>query len=128
MKSVDIYVRSSQKDKVGSWCAILAYGSATRELTGTINDVTSLVLETTAVINGLKALKESCILKIYSRNETLVRIGKGEWEAHKYLELWEELNNVATNHLMEWVRVDDKDNMPLDKRCHQIAVSARKNS
>ena len=38
------------------------------------------------------------------------------------------LNDIAANHLIEWFIVADSDNMPLDKKCHQIAVRVRKES
>lgn len=126
MKDVDIYVCSSLKDDKGAWCAILAYGTKTKELTGTINGVTSIVLEMTAVINGLEALKESCNVNIYCRNETLNSIARGKWNAHKHMELWNKLFHAAKPHKTEWIRTYDMDNIPLDQKAHSIAISARK--
>ena len=68
MKTVTLYTDGacSGNPGPGGWGAILEYMGHKRELSGGELGTTNNRMELTAVIEGLKALKEPCIVELYS--------------------------------------------------------------
>lgn len=68
MKKVELYTDGacSGNPGPGGWGAILRYGEHEKELSGGAHDTTNNRMELTAVIEGLKALKEPCMVTVYS--------------------------------------------------------------
>ena len=66
MKSVELFTDGacSGNPGPGGWGAILRFGSAEKELSGGETETTNNRMELTAVIEGLSALKEPCIVKL----------------------------------------------------------------
>ena len=56
----------------GGWAAILRYGENVRELSGGEESTTNNRMELTGVLEGLKALKESCAVELYSDSQYIV--------------------------------------------------------
>jgi ribonuclease HI len=48
----------------GGWAAILRFGSACREISGGAEKTTNNVMELTAIVEGLRALKEPCVVVV----------------------------------------------------------------
>ena len=67
MKTVTLYTDGacSGNPGPGGWGAILEYNGIEKELSGGESSTTNNRMELTAVIEGLKALKESCIVELY---------------------------------------------------------------
>ena len=68
VKKVELYTDGacSGNPGPGGWGAILRYGEHEKELSGGAHDTTNNRMELTAVIEGLKALKEPCMVTVYS--------------------------------------------------------------
>ena len=68
MKKVEIFTDGACKHNPGpgGWGAILRYGTAEKEISGGDADTTNNKMEMTAVIEGLKCLKEPCEVTLYS--------------------------------------------------------------
>ena len=62
MKSVYLYTDGacSGNPGPGGWCAVLRYGSRDKIISGGEKSTTNNRMELTAVIEGLRALKEQC--------------------------------------------------------------------
>ena len=83
MKTVTLYTDGacSGNPGPGGWGAILEYMGHEREMSGGEKSTTNNRMELTAVIEGLKALKESCVVELYSDSKYVIDgLSKG-WAA-----------------------------------------------
>lgn len=126
----------------GGWGAILTYGTAYKEISGFSPQTTNNQMELTAVIEGLLALKEPCVVIVKTDSKYVVDgINKGYAENARnrgwrradrqpFLnsELWEKLLELMEIHevYFEWVK-GHADN-PYNERCDFLAVSEYKNN
>ncbi len=124
----------------GGWAAILRHGSHKVELSGSEAQTTNNRMEMTAVLNGLKALKESCRVTVeidsqYVKNGITTwihRWKKRGWKTAsgdpvKNQDLWRELESALAGHQVSWVWVkghaDHTDNVRCDELARQAASS-----
>jgi ribonuclease HI len=63
----------------GGWAAILVYGPHEREVSGGEPQTTNNRMELTAVVEGLRALKERCRVTIYSDSQYVVNAFVKHW-------------------------------------------------
>ena len=140
MKEVIIYTDGacSGNPGPGGWAAILIYGSHRKELCGGEKETTNQRMELMAAIEGLKALKEPCKVKLYSDSAYLVNAFQQGWhEAWKEKgwknsagkpvanrELWEELLRLTEIHEVTFLKVKGHADDPLNNRCDQLATGA----
>jgi|SRR5437879_1589000 len=126
----------------GGWACILRYAKNKKELFGCEGRSTNNRMELRAVIEGLKALKESCSVTVITDSQ-YVRNGITEWlpqwKAHGWRkrkkgdsgtreilnqDLWQELDAATAGHdiTWEWVKghAGHEDNM----RCDRLALMA----
>lgn len=89
----------------GAWAAIMVCRGSTREITGFEPHTTNNVMEVTACLEGLLALKRPCKVTIVSDSKYLICGGNGEWGVTTHPDLWRELRNAARIHEMAWVWV-----------------------
>ncbi len=118
----------------GGWCAILRFNKAERELSGFQKLTTNNQMEMTAVIEGLRALKEPCHVTVYTDSQYLHK-GFTQWmnqwkrngwktaskEPVKNRELWQALDELAGKHQLEWVWVRGHAGHPENERCDELA-------
>lgn len=121
MKQVEIYTDGScRKTKRGGYGVVLLFGNARKELCGRVEDTTSQRMEMFAVIKGFEALKEPCIVTVYSDSAYVVNAHKERWfdkwqrngwqttlkEPVKNQDLWEKLIEFDKIHkaTFHWVR------------------------
>jgi ribonuclease HI len=100
---------------VGGWGALLRLGETEKELYGGEADTTNNRMELMAVIQGLNALKRSCVVEVWLDSE-YVKNGITQWMANwkrrgwktadkkpvKNAELWRELDAAAQRHTVTW--------------------------
>lgn len=125
----------------GGWGTILRWGSKEKELCGGNPETTNNRMELSAVINGLKALKEPCIVKITTDSKYVVdSITKGwaqSWKKNGWRkadkkpalnsDLWEELLNLLDIHDVTFCWVKGHAGHPENERCDELAVNFYKN-
>lgn len=139
MKEVIMYTDGacSGNPGAGGWGTILVYKGIERELSGGEAETTNNRMELTAVIEGLKALKEPCKVKIVTDSQYVsngITLGWAEsWRQNGWRkkdrkpalnpELWEELLNEIAKHdvEIEWVR--GHVGHPENERCDKMAVN-----
>lgn len=99
----------------GGWGAVLQFGDRERELYGGADDTTNNRMELTAAIEALKALKEPCEVSL-TTDSTYVKDGITQWlvnwkkngwktaarKAVKNQDLWQQLDDQASRHRIEW--------------------------
>ncbi len=139
MKEVTIYTDGacSGNPGAGGWGTILVYKGKEREMSGGAAETTNNRMELTAVIEGLKALKESCKVTVVTDSQYVangINLGwaKG-WKANGWRkkdrkpalnpELWDELLTLIDKHevTIEWVK--GHDGHPENERCDKMAVA-----
>ncbi len=117
MKKVILYTDGacSGNPGPGGWGAVLIYGDHEKDLSGAQSDTTNNRMEMMAVIEGLRALKDSCEVAIYT-DSTYVMKGITEWMAGwkargwktaakkpvKNKDLWLELEAEVNRHTIDW--------------------------
>ena len=142
MKTVTLYTDGacSGNPGPGGWGAILEFNGIEKELSGGEKETTNNRMELTAVIEGLKALKESCIVELYSDSKYVIdALSKGwavSWQAKGWRkadkkpalnpDLWEELLMLTAKHEMRYHWVKGHAENEKNNRCDALAVEAAK--
>ena len=139
MKTVTLYTDGacSGNPGPGGWGAILAYNGAEKELSGGEPETTNNRMELTAVIVGLSALKEPCLVTLTTDSQYVVNaLTKGwleSWKQRGYVkadkkpvlnrDLWEQLDALLQIHEVACVWVRGHEGHPENERCDRLAVS-----
>ena len=142
MKQVELYTDGacSGNPGPGGWGAILIFKGIEKELSGGEASTTNNRMELTAVIQGLSALKESCIVELYSDSKYVIDgLSKGwaaSWRAKGWRkadkkpalnpDLWETLLLLTEKHQMRYHWVKGHAENPYNNRCDELAVAESK--
>lgn len=124
----------------GGWGALLIWNKKEKVLSGGSANTTNNRMEMQAVIEGLKALKRPCHVKIHSDSALIINaftkgwiqnwLKKGWKKADKKpvenRELWEQMLEAAKPHTVEWIKVKGHSDNELNNRADKIAVEASK--
>lgn len=122
----------------GGWGAVLIFNGIEKELSGANPNTTNNVMEITAVIEGLKALKRPCNVNIYSDSAYVVNCFEKDWinnwiknnwvnskkEPVKNKELWLELYDLTKIHKVTFNKVKGHSNVKYNNRCDELARNA----
>jgi len=141
MKTVTIYTDGacSGNPGPGGWGAILCYQGNEKELSGGARQTTNNRMELLAVISALQALKEPCIVELYSDSKYVVdALEKGWAESWKKkgwiksdkkpalnVDLWEVLLELCHKHEVRCHWVKGHAENEYNNRCDALAVSQR---
>jgi len=141
MKTVTIYTDGacSGNPGPGGWGAILEYKGQRREISGGEKQTTNNRMELTGVISALSALKEPCIVELYSDSKYVIdALEKGwvvSWRKKGWIksdkkpalnpDLWEVLLNLTEKHEMHYHWVKGHADNPWNNRCDELAVAQR---
>ena len=81
MKKVILYTDGacSVNPGVGGWGAVLMFNGFEKRISGAEPDTTNNRMELTAVIEGLKSLKEPCEVQVYSDSAYVVNAFRNGW-------------------------------------------------
>ena len=138
MKEVYLYTDGACRNNPGrgGWGAILVYGKYEKELSGGEPLTTNNRMELLAVINGLKALKEPCSVKLYSDSKYVVDAFLQGWvyswrnsgwrrgkEKLKNPDLWAELYDLVEMHKVEFIWVKGHAGHEYNERCDALATA-----
>ena len=142
MKQVELYTDGacSGNPGPGGWGAILIFKGIEKELSGGEGSTTNNRMELTAVIEGLSALKESCIVELYSDSKYVIDgLSKGwavSWRKNGWKkadkkpalnpDLWETLLTLTEKHQMRYHWVKGHAENPYNNRCDELAVEQSK--
>ena len=140
MKTVTIYTDGacSGNPGPGGWCAILEYNGHEKLISGGEARTTNNRMELTAVIQALLALREPCVVELYSDSKYLVDAFNQHWidswlkknwkrgknEDVKNVDLWKRLLKAKEQHQVSFHWVKGHADNPLNERCDQLATSA----
>ena len=140
MKEVELFTDGacSGNPGPGGWGAILRFGGREKELSGGEPQTTNNRMELTAAIEGLSALKEPCIVHLYSDSKYLIdAVNQGwldKWRAKawkrqgnepvKNEDLWKRLCAAMEPHCTAFIWVRGHDGHPENERCDALATAS----
>lgn len=118
----------------GGWGVVLRYGEAVKTMHGGERHTTNNRMELLAAIKGLKALKRSCEVELYTDSQ-YVRKGITEWMAGwkrngwktsakkpvKNADLWRELDSETARHTVNWHWVKGHAGIPDNELADELA-------
>ena len=116
----------------GGYGVILRYGESEKELSGSELHTTNNRMELKGAIEGLRALKEPCMVDIVSDSSYVVK-GINEWLKNwikrdfkkvKNPDLWKEYIEVAKPHQIHAIWVRGHDGHEENERCDILAKEA----
>ena len=141
MKHVDIYTDgacSGNPGPGGYGYVVVIDGVTSLKGSGGFLSTTNNQMELTAVIEGLKALKEPCHIDLYTDSKYVLEgatkwlVGwkeKGWKKADKKTvlnqELWQELDSLLSQHQIEWHWVKGHAGHPENERVDKLACQGR---
>ena len=141
MKTIQIYTDGacSGNPGPGGWGAILKYGEVERELSGGEAHTTNNRMELLGVIHALEALKEPCVVELWSDSKYVIdALAKGwaeGWRKRGWVrsdkrsalnpDLWARLLDLTARHELRYHWVRGHAGNPYNERCDALAVAAR---
>lgn len=140
-KTVTIYTDGacSGNPGPGGWGAILKYNDIEKEMSGGEKQTTNNRMELMGVISALKALKQPCVVELYSDSKYVIdALTKGwarSWKKNGWVksdkkpalnsDLWEQLLELADTHELHCHWVKGHAENEYNNRCDRLAVSQR---
>lgn len=135
-KSVDLFTDGACRGNPGNggWGALLRYGGHEKEFYGGERETTNNRMELTAVIMGLKQLKQPCRVRITTDSRYVMQ-GATEWlagwkrrnwrtAAKKPVlnqDLWLRFDGLAAEHEIDWQWVRGHSGHPENEKADQLA-------
>ncbi len=140
-KTVTVYTDGacSGNPGPGGWGAVLCYNGREKELSGGAAQTTNNRMELTGVIAALQALKEPCIVELYSDSKYVTdALTKGwaeSWRKKGWIkadkkpalnpDLWETLLDLAKLHTLRCHWIKGHAENEYNNRCDALAVARR---
>lgn len=140
MKHVELYTDGACRGNPGpgGYGCVLVYGAYEKELSGGEAMTTNNRMELMAAIAGLSALREPCLVDLYSDSKYLVdafllhwvdawqkqNFKEGKKDAVKNPELWKTLLSLTKQHKVTFHWVKGHDGHAYNERCDALATAA----
>ena len=133
--TIDVYIdgacRGNGKDEsIGAYAYKLKFGDRAKEFSMAMPSTTNNKMELTAVIEGLKRLKEPCRVKVYSDSAYVVNAFLQDWISGWYrrgwrnvknTDLWHELISLTQVHSVTFHKVKGHSDNEYNNRCDELA-------
>lgn len=143
MKRVTLYTDGacSGNPGIGGWGAVLMFNGHEKQISGAEAETTNNRMEISAVIEGLKCLKEDCEVDVYSDSAYTVnaflrgwiyeweKLGwkKSDGKALLNSDLWQELYFLSKKHRLNFIKVKGHADNEYNNICDKLATDAIKN-
>ena len=140
MKNVKIYTDGacSGNPGPGGYGTVLLYNASRKELSNAVQHTTNNRMEIMGAIAGLEALKEPCIVDIYSDSKYLVDAIREGWvlrwkqnfwmrnkkDKAQNIDLWEKLLELLDKHTVQFHWVKGHSGNKENDRCDTLARTA----
>lgn len=119
----------------GGWAAVLIANENKKEISGGMKNTTNNIMELTAILEGLKALKVQCEVEVYSDSAYSVNAFNQGWiynwikkgwktsdgNSVKNKEIWQEIYNLTKKHKVTFIKVKGHSDNELNNRCDELA-------
>ena len=135
-KKIEIYTDGacSGNPGPGGWGAVLRFQGKEKEISGGNRSTTNNQMELQAAIEALKALKESCVVDLYTDSQYLrqgITLWIHNWKKNgwktadkkpvKNQEHWVELDGLVKKHTINWHWLKGHAGHPENERCDELA-------
>ena len=136
LTAIDIYTDGACKGNpgMGGWGALLVSGAHRKELIGGERLTTNNRMELTAVIEALQSLKRTSRVCIHTDSQYVLK-GITEWLPNwkrrgwrtsanapvKNLDLWQRLDELVSQHQVDWLWVKGHNGHPGNERADALA-------
>jgi ribonuclease HI len=139
LKEVTIYTDGAAEPNPGpgGWGVVLLHGGHRKEISGGFRKTTNNRMELRAVIEGLKALKSLCVVRLHCDSKYVVEaMTQGwakAWQEKEFLkkgqlmsnaDLWKELLELCDLHKVTFVWVKGHAGDVENERCDVLAMAA----
>ena len=140
MKKIEIYTDGacSGNPGPGGWGVVLIYKNHKKELSGAEENTTNNRMELLAIIRAFEALKERCLVTLYSDSSYALNPFINGWITGwqlnnwrtasksnvKNVDLWEKLLEVMEGHSIDFVWVKGHADNKYNNRCDELARKA----
>ncbi len=137
MQKVTIYTDGacSGNPGPGGWAAVLISGDYKKEISGGNKETTNNIMELTAILEALKALKTECEVQLYSDSAYCVNAFNQKWiygwikkdwknadgKEVKNKEIWQEIYALTKKHNVTFNKVKGHSDVELNNRCDELA-------
>ena len=137
MQKVTIYTDGacSGNPGPGGWAAVLISGDYEKEISGGNKQTTNNIMELTAILEALKALKTECEVELYSDSAYCVNAFNQNWiygwikkgwktadgKEVKNKEIWQEIYALTKKHKVTFNKVKGHSDVELNNRCDELA-------
>lgn len=144
MKTVDIYTDGacSKNPGPGGWAAVLIFNGIKKEISGYYKETTNNRMELFSVISGLKELKQSCNVNIYTDSQYVADAFNKDWinnwqandwktknkEEVKNIDLWKALLLEIKKHNVTFIKVKGHSDNEYNNLCDKLATDQIKNT
>jgi ribonuclease HI len=121
----------------GGWAAVLIYQGRQKELSGSAPSTTNNRMELIAAIEALSALKRRCAVELFTDSEYLkkgIQNWLPRWKSRSFRtidgqpvknqDLWEQLEQAASRHEVEWNWVRGHAGNEMNELCDRLAKEA----
>lgn len=119
----------------GGWAAVLISGEYKKEISGGSKETTNNIMELTAILEALKALKTECDVELYSDSAYSVNAFNQGWiynwikkgwktadgKEVKNKEIWQEIYSLTKKHKVIFNKVKGHSDVELNNRCDELA-------
>lgn len=138
MKHIDMYTDGacSGNPGPGGWGVVLIYKDLIKEFSGYDAETTNNKMEITAVIEGLKKIKEPCNITIYTDSAYTMNAFEQGWIRNWQLNNWKTVNkkpvanqdlwitllSLLSRHEYQFVKVKGHADNQYNNRCDQLAT------
>lgn len=117
------------------WAAVLISGDNSKEISGGSKITTNNIMELTAILKALKALKVECEVDLYSDSAYCVNAFNQNWiygwikkdwktadgSPVKNKEIWQEIYELTKKHKVTFHKVKGHSDVELNNRCDELA-------
>ena len=124
----------------GGWAAVLLYNAHKKEISGGEEATTNNRMELLAAIRGLEALKEDCVVDVYTDSAYLCNAFNKKWlntwqvngwknskkQPVENQDLWKQLLSLTSKHQITWNKVKGHSDNVYNNRCDELARLAIK--
>ncbi len=137
MQKVTIYTDGacSGNPGPGGWAAVLIAGEYKKEISGGSKQTTNNIMELTAILEALKALKTECEVELYSDSAYSVNAFNQGWIYNwvkkgwktadgsevKNKEIWQQIYDLTKKHKVTFNKVKGHSDVELNNRCDELA-------
>lgn len=125
---------------IGGYAAILKFNNISKEIFGYEELTTNNRMELRAVIEALACLSRPCSIKLYSDSAYFINAYQQDWlkkwkvngwknsakQDVSNKDLWLALDDLASKHEIEFIKVKGHSDNELNNRCDKLAVAAYK--